>query len=77
MVDIDLSQSPYAAMIDVEHAVLNYADGNWYLEDLGSTNGISLKKFDDNEVYRLNGSEPCKLDLGDMIFIGMCRLKLE
>ena len=77
LVDIDLSQSPYAAMIDVEHAVLNYADGNWYLEDLGSTNGISLKKFDDNEVYRLNGSEPCKLDLGDMIFIGMCRLKLE
>ena len=27
-VDIDLSDNPYASMIDVEHAVLNYADGN-------------------------------------------------
>ena len=75
-VDIDLSQSPYAAMVDVEHAVLNYADGNWYIEDLGSANGISIKKFDDNEIYRLS-SEPCKLDFGDMIFIGMCQLRLE
>lgn len=77
LVDIDLSQSPYAAMIEVEHAILNYADGNWYIEDLGSANGISIKKFDDNEIYRLSASEPCKLDFGDMIFIGMCQLKLE
>lgn len=77
LVDIDLSQSPYAAMVDVEHAVLNYADGNWYIEDLGSANGLSIKKFNEDEIYRLNGSEPCKLDLGDMIFIGMCQLRLE
>lgn len=77
LVDIDLSQSPYAAMIDIQHAILNYADGNWYIEDLGSANGISIKKFDDNEIYRLSASEPCKLDFGDMIFIGMCQLKLE
>lgn len=76
-VDIDLSQSPYAAMIDIQHAILNYANGNWYIEDLGSANGISIKKFDDNEIYRLSASEPCKLDFGDMIFIGMCQLRLE
>lgn len=76
-VDIDLSRSPYAAMIDVQHAILNYANGNWYIEDVGSANGISIKKFDDNEIYRLSASEPCKLDLGDMIFIGMCQLRLE
>ncbi|MBE8953704.1 MAG: FHA domain-containing protein [Quinella sp. 1Q7] len=77
LVDIDLSRSPYAAMIDIQHAILNYADGNWYIEDLGSANGISVKKFDDNEIYRLSASEPCKLDFGDVIFIGMCQLKLE
>ena len=76
-VDIDLNQSPYAAMIDIQHAILNYANGNWYIEDLGSANGISIKKFDDNEIYRLSASEPCKLDFGDMIFIGMCQLRLE
>lgn len=77
LVDIDLSQTPYAAMIDVQHAVLNYADGNWYIEDLASGNGISVKKFGDYEIYRLSTSEPCKLDLGDIIFVGMCQLKLE
>ena len=76
-VDIDLSQSPYAAMIDIQHAILNYANGNWYIEDLGSANGISIKKFDDNEIYRLSASEPCNLDFGDMIFIGMCQLRLD
>ena len=77
LVGIDLSQSPYAAMIDVEHAILNYADGNWYIEDLDSANGISIKKFDDNEIYRLSASEPCKLDFDDIIFICMCQLRLE
>lgn len=76
-VDIDLSKSPYAAMIDVEHAVLNYAGGNWYVEDLNSENGISVKKFDKAETYKLSVSQPCKLDFGDIIFVGMCRLKLN
>lgn len=77
LVDIDLSQSPYAAMIDVEHAVLNYAGSNWYVEDLDSENGISIKKADQDEIYKLSISEPCKLDFGDIIFIGMCRLRLN
>lgn len=76
-VDIDLSKSPYAAMVDVEHAVLNYAGGNWYVEDLNSENGISVKKFDKAERYKLSVSQPCKLDFGDIIFVGMCQLKLN
>ena len=35
-VDIDLGKSPYASMVEIEHAVLNYSSGNWYVEDLGS-----------------------------------------
>ncbi len=76
-VDIDLSETPYAAMIDIEHAVLNYADGNWYIEDLDSQNGISIKKFGQEEIYKLSSSQPCKLDFGDIIFIGVCQLKLN
>lgn len=75
-VDIDLSQSPYAAMVDVEHAILNYADGNWYIEDLDSRNGISIRKFGVQKAYRLSAQEPCKLDFGDIIFIGNCKLKV-
>ena len=76
-VDIDLSESPYAAMIDVEHAVLNYADGDWYVEDLDSKNGISLRKAANSESYKLSSLEPCKLDFGDVIEVGMCQLKLN
>lgn len=76
-VDIDLGWTAYAAMVDVEHAALNFAGGNWYVEDLDSENGISVKKFSDDEIYKLSVSQPCKLDLGDIIFIGLCQLKLH
>ena len=76
-VDIDLSKNPYASMIEIEHAVLNYADGKWYVEDLDSQNGISIKKFGQDKVYKLSSMQPCKLDFGDIIFVGMCQLKLN
>lgn len=76
-VDIDLGKNPYASMVDVEHAVLNYADGNWYVEDLDSQNGISIKKIGQERIYKLSSLQPCKLDFGDIIFIGMCQLKLS
>lgn len=76
-VDIDLSDNPYSSMIDVEHAVLNYADGNWYIEDLGSQNGLSIKKLGQSGVYKLSSLQPCKLDCGDIIFIGVCQLRLN
>lgn len=73
-VDINLNETPYAAMIDVEHAVLNYADGNWYIEDLDSKNGISIQKVGQDKAYKLSALQPCKLDFGDIIFIGVCQL---
>ncbi len=76
-VDIDLSKNPYASMIDIEHAVLNYADGNWYIEDLDSQNGISIKKFGEDKIYKLSSLQPCKLDFGDIVIVGICQLKFE
>lgn len=75
-VDVDLSQSPYAAMVDVEHAVLNYSDGDWYIEDLDSKNGVAIKKVGQKKSYKLSATEPCKLDFGDIIFIGNCQLRI-
>ena len=76
-VDVDLSQSPYAAMVDVEHAVLNYSDGDWYIEDLDSKNGVAIKKVGQKKSYKLSATEPCKLDFGDIIFIGNCQLRVD
>lgn len=74
-VDINLNQSVYASMIDVEHAVLNYTSNSWYIEDLGSKNGIILQKFSDERKYKLAADQPCKLDKGDIIIIGLTKLK--
>lgn len=74
---IDLGWTAYAAMVDVEHAVLNFAGGDWYVEDLDSENGLSVKKTALGEVFKLSASQPCKLDSGDIIFVGLCQLKLN
>lgn len=76
-VDVDLNGSAYAGMIDVEHAVLNYAGGYWYVEDLGSKNGISVQKFLDGRKYKLSSDKPCKLEKGDILYIGLARLLLR
>ena len=77
LVDINLNETPYAAMIEVEHAVLNYAGGTWYIEDLDSKNGISIQKVGQDKAYKLSALQPCKLDFGDIVFIGVCQLKLN
>lgn len=76
-VDIDLGKSAYASMVDIEHAVLNYSAGNWYVEDLGSANGISVKKAGDGRVYKLSEDTPCRLERGDCLYIGLNHLLLK
>ena len=76
-VDINLSDSPYASMVDMEHAVLNYADGSWYIEDLGSKNGVLVQKAVDGRRYRLSSDRPCKLVMNDIVRIGLCELRLH
>lgn len=75
--DIDLSSGPYASMVDKEHAVLNYSAGDWYVEDLGSKNGLSVKKGEDGKIYRLSADSLCKLEKGDCLYVGMNRLLLR
>lgn len=76
-VDIDLNSSPYASMVDIEHAVMNYTLGSWYVEDLGSKNGIKVKKVMDGKIYQLSADTPCKLECGDILYIGLNRLLLR
>ncbi len=76
-VDIDLGQGPYAGMADIEHAVLNFSAGSWYVEDLGSKNGLRLKKAADGRMYRLSPDLSCKLEKGDCLYVGMNRLLLR
>lgn len=76
-VDIDLNTSSYASMVEIEHAVMNFSSGNWYIEDLGSKNGIRIKKEGDKKIYQLSSNTPCKVDCGDILYIGFNRLLLR
>jgi hypothetical protein len=57
------------AFASSEHALLTLRGGQWWLEDLGSSNGT-----------RLNGfavQQPIVVSTGDMIAVGQLELKLE
>ena len=47
------------------------------MEDLGSTNGISVKKAGDGRTYKLSSDTPCRLERGDCLYIGLNRLLLR
>jgi hypothetical protein len=74
-VTVNLDQAVYASMIDVEHAVLNFSGNDWYVEDVSAQNGVSVQKMD-GKKYKLAYGKPCKLERGDIIFIGLTRLQL-
>ncbi|MGZ0050516.1 FHA domain-containing protein [Brevibacillus gelatini] len=76
-VDIDLSDAEYAALISKQHAVLNYASGNWFIEDIHSRNGTGIKQANSRDKNRLEIEQPYKVKAGDIIYIANTRLLLK
>lgn len=74
-VTINLNDSTYASMIDVEHAVLNYSGDYWYIEDISDKNGVSIQKRD-GKKYKLAYGKPCRLEKGDIICVALTRLQI-
>jgi len=75
-VDIDLSDLAVSETISEEHAVLNYSNGNWYLEDTDSSWGTGIKKAYEDNVRYLNRAERVRLESQDYIYIGKAVLQL-
>lgn len=73
-VDIDLSDTYYAQYVSNEHAVLNFFDGYWYIEDLNSANGVGLKKRGEEYSLRLKPLTSYKVDGGDIIYISKVKI---
>lgn len=73
-VDIELGDTHHSNYISNEHAVLNYSDGCWYIEDLNSFNGVGLKKKGDEFAFRLKPLTAYKIDEGDIIYISKTKL---
>ncbi|ANY65238.1 FHA domain-containing protein [Paenibacillus algorifonticola] len=76
-VDVDLSDAEYASIISLQHAVLNHSKGIWYLEDLDSTNGVGLRKYNNSVITRIDNEQSYRIDSGDLIVIANTRLLVK
>ena len=76
-IDINLKNTDYAGTIDGEHAVMNYSNGSWYIEDLESENGTRIQRGGEGEKYRVSSREPCKVEKNDIIYLGLAPIKIR
>lgn len=76
-VDINLKFTDYGSTVDGEHAVMNYCNGCWYIEDLDSENGTRIQPMGEEQKYRVSSKEPCRVERGDIIYIGLAPVKLR
>ncbi len=76
-VDINLKNTDYAGTVDGEHAVMNYSNGSWYIEDLDSENGTRIKRSGEEKTYRISSREPCRVEKDDIIYLGLAPLQIR
>ncbi|MWC31331.1 FHA domain-containing protein [Paenibacillus sp. MMS18-CY102] len=76
-VEVDLADTEYASLVSSQHAVLNYADGGWFIEDLESRNGVGIRQSGRGSAVRLEQEVPFSIGVGDMIYIANTRLLLK
>ena len=73
-VDIELGDTHFKDYISSEHAVLNQLDGTWYVEDLGSVNGVGIRKKGEEYTLRLKPSVAYKISEGDILYISKAKI---
>lgn len=75
-IDIDLSDTYFSGTVSDVHAILNYVDGSWYIEDMQSKNGTRIKGFLEDKLYNIKDGQS-KLAKKDYIFIGLNKLQIR
>ncbi len=74
-VDIDLSDTLFSGTVSDIHAILNYVDRYWYIEDNQSKNGTHIRG-EDNKLYNIKDGQS-KLTKQDYIYIGLNKLQIR
>ena len=75
-IDIDLSDTYFSGTVSDVHAILNYVDGSWYIEDMQSKNGTQIKGSLEDKLYNIKDGQS-KLAKKDYIFIGLNKLQIR
>lgn len=76
-VDVNLRHTDYAGTVDGEHAVMNYSNGCWYIEDLDSENGTRIQRGGKGKKYKVSSREPCRIEKGDVIYLGLAPFRIQ
>ena len=76
-VDIDLSMSAMSQMISKQHAVLNYTNDGWCIDDIDSKNGTRERKLSQNAIMDVKLVGSVQLAAGDIIYIASTMLQLR
>ena len=76
-VDIDLSMSAMSEMISKQHAVLNYTNDGWCIDDIDSKNGTRVRKLSQNAIMDVKLVGSVQLAAGDIIYIASTMLQLR
>ena len=75
-IDIDLCDTAFGGTVSDIHAVLNYVEGLWYIEDMQSKNGTQIKGFLEDKLYNIRDGQS-RLVKNDYIFIGLNKLQIR
>ncbi len=76
-VDVDLAGSAVAQMISKQHAVLNYTENGWYVDDIDSKNGTRVKKATQHAIMDVKLVGAIEVEVGDIIYIASTMLQLQ
>lgn len=76
-VDIDLSSTEYHELVSRQHAVLNYSNDTWFIEDLDSRNGSGIQRANESEKFRIEPGKLYRLNPGDAIYIANTKILLK
>jgi pSer/pThr/pTyr-binding forkhead associated (FHA) protein len=70
-VDVDLSHLPEGGYVSRHHAeIYQDASGQWFVKDLGSTNGTYLRSSETGQFQRLPANQPIPVKDGDEVVFG-------
>jgi hypothetical protein len=70
-VEVDLSHLPEGGYVSRHHAeIYQDASGQWFVKDLGSTNGTYLRSSETGQFQRLPANQPTPVKDGDEVVFG-------
>lgn len=68
-IDIDLGSIPEGSYVSRKHARITCDDGVWRIEDLGSSNGVFIKREDFERIQSIELADGDQIALGNARFV--------